>query len=95
MYQEYYHFCINPHGLIPPFSVLISYLSSKPTKDAIVYSQFTGLVELLNCVVHILLSYLCDLIFILTSIVFRDLSRNHIFRVDDGAFNNTVALETL
>ena len=43
----------------------------------------------------LLLSYLCDLIFILTSIVFRDLSRNHIFGVDDGAFNNTVALETL
>ena len=36
-----------------------------------------------------------DRIFIMTSIVFRDLSRNHIFRVDDGAFDNTVALETL
>ena len=49
----------------------------------------------LNCVVHLLLLSLFYLIFMLTSIVFRDLSKNHIFRIDNGAFSNTVALETL
>ncbi|XP_067041821.1 uncharacterized protein [Acropora muricata] len=31
----------------------------------------------------------------LLKLKYLDLSRNHIFRVDDGAFNNSVALETL